>query len=245
MEGVQLRGTNAAAQNGVELTSCAQCCVSHCYIESVALGVGIHADLALSLQVTDNVIGACQTAIMLQGPAGCAVERNQANYWADHGVWIRSLDDALGPRVNRVIGNILHGNGGTAQDVAQARAAIRVSRVGTCMIESNYIERVLDGASAGDGHGIWIDGEELTQGNVISSNYFGPGTTGHAVRITGLSSHTRVSGNAMPAAYTILDDGLYTQYLMQQLSSPDQITGTSVTRRGWVSLAGGPVQLHQ
>lgn len=246
IERLQVRGTNASGQNGIEfLTSVSRCRVSGCYIESVALGVGIYAELALSLHLEDNRIGGCQDAIFIDGPAGCLIERNISNYWADHGVWLFSDDDAIGPRMNRVAQNVLHGNGGTAQDTPQARAAIRITRVGSSQIEGNYVERVLDGATAGDGYGIWIDGAAITQANGVIRNYFGPGTTGDLILIDGIASHTCVMGNNIPTGETLRDDGLYTQFPFQHLGTIDQLVGSSTTRSGFISLGpSGVVQLH-
>lgn len=246
IERLQLRGTNAVGQNGIEfLVANQRCAVKDCYVESVALGRGIYAKLSISLHLADNVIGGCQDAIFIDGPCGCTVERNISNYWADHGVWLFSANDDVGPRMNRVAQNLLHGNGGTAQDVDQVRAAVRISRVGSSIIEGNYIERVLSSALGELGHGVWLDGEELSQANGIIRNYFGPGTAGDLIRLEGLASHTCVMGNNIPTGETLHDSGLYTQFPLQHLGTIEQLTGTSTTRAGWIGLGPtGVVQLH-
>lgn len=248
IESLQVRGTNASGQNGIELVaSSLRCAVKNCYIESVALGRGIYAQLALSLHLDANRIGGCQDAIAINGPCGCLIERNLSNYWADHGIFLYSENDDIGPRVNRVAQNVLHGNGGTAQDVSGLRAGIRIRRVSSTLVECNYIERVELGDGDELGHGIWIDGTDssLTQANEVRRNYFGPGTTGDLILINGIASHTQVSGNNIPTGKTLRDDGLYTQFLMQHLGAIEQLVGTSTTRAGWIGLGPtGAVQLH-
>lgn len=250
LEHFQIRGNNASGQNGIEFqTSSQRCRVRDCYVEAVALGRGIFANgIALSLHVDGNRIGACQDAIVINGPAGCLVERNLSNYWADHGVYLYSLNDDIGNRANRVSQNFLHGNGGTAQDVSGLRAAIRIRRVSSTQVEGNYIERVDLGDGDELGHGIWIDGTDsnLTQANGVIRNYFGPGTTGDLIIINGIASHTCVMGNNIPTGETLRDDGLYTQFPIQHLGTIEQLTGTSTTRAGWIGLGPtGVVQLHE
>jgi hypothetical protein len=243
---LQLRGTNASEQSGIVLgtngNGVQRAEIEQVYIEAVSAGRGIYAELALGLRISACRIGSCHEAIVINGACGCVVERCFADYWAEHGIWICSEDDALGNRANRVNGNVVHGNGGSLLGESE-RVAVRLSRVGSTIVEGNYVERVLSSAGA-LGYGIWVDGADLTQSNAVCRNYFGPGTTGDLIRITGLASHTTVTGNSIPAEETICDDGLYTQFHMQQLSDIEQLTGSSTTRRGWVSLADGPVQLH-
>jgi hypothetical protein len=246
---LQIRGTNAAGQSGIvmgtNLQGVARTKIEGVLVEDFAQGYGIFLQRPADCEVARCRIGAAQYGIVMHTAAGCTARLNYMSYFGVFGIHFYSVDSALAPRNNKIEQNLIHGNGVIAQASLQDRAAIRLDRTSSTDIVNNYIEiiKAPPGATSQVGHGIWLKSSELTQGNSVEKNYFGPGTTGDAVRLEGLTSHTDIRAN-MVGTYNIHDSGLYTAFHLQHLPSMAQLTGTSTTRTGWIKHLSTLTQLH-
>jgi hypothetical protein len=248
----QLRGTNASGQSGIimgtNLQGVVRCSFHHILTEDFNKGYGIYLQRPIDTEIVRCRIGASQTGILLHTPAGNLVSDNYMSYWANAGIHLMSVDNALAPRNNTVTRNLVHGNGVVSPLVLLDRAGIKITRVSSTDVVNNYLEIINNpvGATTERGHGVWIEGTAgLTQMNSVEKNYFGPGLTGDAIRTSGLASHTVIGGNQV-STYNINDAGLYSVFNMQYLPDIAQLTGVSTTRSGWIKLVPGGtnVQLH-
>jgi hypothetical protein len=239
---IKITGTNALGQGGIHLgdsvSGISRSNICQTYIESFARGTCIYLLFPIQCTVTQNHIGGSIEGITLESCVGTEVSKNFLSYWADYAIRLFSLDSSIAPRNNEVRQNMIHGNGVIAQLSLKDRAAIKLERMSSTVIDDNYFEIILSPPSATTqvGHGIWIDGPpgELSQANTVSNNNYGPGTTGKALKLSGLTSHTAIEQNTF-SSYEIDDSGLYTNFKMQNFVSAEKVTGTSTTRRGWIS----------
>lgn len=247
---LQIRGTNLEGQSGIHLgfngIPPSRGRVYQVLTESFSNGYGIFMQAPINTTIERCRIGGSRVGISMRSACCCVVRQNFMSYWANYGIeFFATGVDGVAARNNLVTLNTIHGNVLIAQPVLQSRAAIRLDRTSSTSVDSNYIEIILSptGATSEVGHGVWVEGSALTQGNRILGNFFGPNSTGDAIRLTGLTSHTLIEGGSL-GTYTLHDSGFRTVFGMPHLVSIDQLTGVSTTRRGWVGLDSSVVQLH-
>jgi hypothetical protein len=239
---LKITGTNALGQGGIKLgdstNGISRSNICQTYIESFGQGTCIYLLFPIQCAVNQNHIGGSIEGITLESCVATEVNKNFLSYWADYAIRLFSVDSAIAPRNNEVKQNMIHGNGVINQLSLKDRAGIKLERMSSTKIDNNYFEIIKSPPSAITevGHGIWIDGPdgELSQANTISNNNYGPGTTGKAFKLSGLTSHTSIESNTF-GVYQVDDSGLYTNYKMQNFSTADQVTGSSTTKRGWIS----------
>jgi hypothetical protein len=250
INGTQLEGQSAIVM-GTNGTAIQNLTIKNIVTEYFNNGYGIYVQAAsIGTRIIQNKIGCSREAITLRSACASVIENNYTAYWANTGIRIYGVStDEMAIRNNVIRNNAIHGNGAVNQDILQDRAAIKLDSAASTLIENNYIECIQAPAGGGGkvGHGIWLikTDTSLTQNNLIVGNYFGPGTTGKAIKLgSGVVSHTTIGGNSL-GTYLIQDDGYYTVYQLQYLPDISQLTGTCNTRRGWIGLTNSVTQLHQ
>jgi hypothetical protein len=248
---MQITGTNVEGQGalvaGVTGASPRMLRVSRLNISGFVNGIGVYLHTPVNCSVEECTIQGAREPILMRTACGCAVRSNWLNYWANNAIRFWSVaGDGLAPRNNVVELNIIHGDPAQAQDVAQARAAVRLDGTSSTLVRNNYIE---DLAAPPSGafvcHGVWLQksAEALTQNNEVSCNYFGPNITGDAIRVDANVTHTAIGRNQV-GTYVVRDAGGLTQFDMQHLSDISNLAGSSSNRRGTIGLNGSVVQLH-